>query len=62
MVPFMALLLIQPFDCHISPFVTRDNPNSDKRRVILDLIFPPGQSVNDGVTRDEYLGAYFELK
>ena len=25
-----------PFKCHISPFLTRDKPNSDKRRVILD--------------------------
>ena len=51
-----------PFACHISPFLTRDNPNSDKRRVILGLSFPSGQSVNDGVPKDKYLGSYFDLK
>ena len=45
-----------------SSFLTIDNPNSDKRRVILDLSLPPGQFVNDGVPRDKYLGSYFELK
>ena len=29
------------FSCHISPFFTRDKPNSKNRRVILDLGFPP---------------------
>ena len=51
-----------PFPCHVSPFLTRDKPNSDKRRVILDLSFPSGQSVNDGVPKDKYLGSYFDLK
>ena len=51
-----------PFPCHISPFLTRDKPNSDKRRVILDLSFPSGHSVNDGVSKDKYLGSYFDLK
>ena len=51
-----------PFQCHISPFLTRDKPNSDKRRVILDLSFPSGHSVNDGVPKDKYLGSYFDLK
>ena len=51
-----------PFTCHVSPFLTRDKPNSGKRRVILDLSFPPGLSVNDGVPKDRYLGSYFDLK
>ena len=51
-----------PFPCHISPFLTRDKPNSNKRRVILDLSFPSGNSVNDGVLKDKYLGPYFDLK
>ena len=56
--PFKQL----PFHCHISPFLTRDKPNSNNRRVILDLSFPPGNSVNAGVPKDRYLGSYFELK
>ena len=51
-----------PFHCHVSPFLTREKPNSSNRRVILDLSFPPGHSVNDGVDKDKYLGSYFELK
>ena len=51
-----------PFTCHVSPFLTRDKPNSNNRRVILDLSFPPGNSVNAGVSKDKYLGSYFELK
>ena len=56
--PFKQLL----FHCHVSPFLTRDKPNSNNRRVILDLSFPPGSSVNAGVPKDKYLGSYFELK
>ena len=51
-----------PFHCHVSPFLTREKPNSTNRRVILDLSFPPGNSVNAGVSKDKYLGSYFELK
>ena len=50
-----------PFPCHVSPFLTRDKPNSSNRRVILDLSFPSGKSVNDGVQKDIYLETYFEL-
>ena len=41
--------------------MTREKPNSVNRRVILDLSFPVGQSVNDGVSKDKYLNTYFEL-
>ena len=51
-----------PFPCHISPILTREKPNSSNRRVILELSFPVGQSVNDGVAKDKYLNSYFELK
>ena len=50
-----------PFPCHVSPFLTREKPNSVNRCVILDLCFPVGQSVNDGVSKDKYLNVYFEL-
>ena len=50
-----------PFPCHVYPFLTRDKPNSDNRRVILDLSFPVGRSVNDGVKKDIYLDMYFYL-
>ena len=50
-----------PFPCHVSPFLTREKPNSANRRVILDLRFPVGQSVNNGVANDKYLNTYFHL-
>ena len=50
-----------PFPCHVSPFLTREKPHSENSRVILDLSFPVGQSVNDGVSKDKYLDTYFEL-
>ena len=46
---------------HISPFMTREKADSDKRRVIIDLSFPFGHSVNDGVTSEVYLGTPFLL-
>ena len=35
---------------HISPFLTREKPGVPHRRVIVDLSFPHGRSVNDGVS------------
>ena len=50
-----------PFPLHISPFMTRDKNGSDKRRTIIDLSWPKGSSVNDGVQGDCYLGTNFEM-
>ena len=36
----------------ISPLSTRPKKDSDKRRVILDLSFPMGGAVNDGIIKD----------
>ena len=44
----------------IAPLSTRPKKDSQERRVILDLSFPRGNSVNDGMTKDTYLG--FEAK
>ena len=51
-----------PFKVHILPLMTRDKQNSDKRHTILDLSWPKGHSVNAGVKKNSYLGAYFDLK
>ena len=48
-------------DCHKSPFMTREKPNSTHRRVIVDLSWPKGFSVNTGVNKDSYLGTDFVL-
>ena len=40
----------------ISPLSTRPKKDSDDRRIILDLSFPIGNSINDGMIKDNYLG------
>ena len=53
--------LLGPFDgppaatCHFSPLMTRLKKGSRFRRVIIDLSWPRGQSVNDGISRTEYV-------
>ena len=47
---------------HVSPFMTREKPNAPHRRVIIDLSFPKGLSVNAGIGKDRYLGTPFLLK
>ena len=46
---------------HCSPFITRENPDSENRRVIVDLSWPKGNSINDFVDSDEYMGTKFML-
>ena len=60
--------ILGPFDTmpikemHISHMMTREKPNAPHRRVIIDLSFPQGQSVNTGIPKDCYLGTPFVLK
>ena len=54
--------MIGPFDekpctLYVSPFMTRDKAQSELRRTIIDLSWPKGQAVNDGVNNNIYLGA-----
>ena len=46
---------------HTFPFMTRHKPNSERRRVIIDLSWPLGASVNAGIDKQTYLGSEFEL-
>ena len=46
---------------HCSPFMTRAKPNSDRRRVTVDLSWPIGASVNAGIDKTSYLGSTFSL-
>ena len=50
-----------PIQMHISPFMTREKSGSDSRRAIIDLSFPKGSSVNDGVAKNFYLGTEFQM-
>ena len=45
----------------IAPISTRPKKNTTERRVIIDLSFPPGESVNDGMIKDNYMGEVVKL-
>ena len=42
--------------------MSREKPDSPHRRVIIDLSFPHGTSVNAGISKDIYLDTPFILK
>ena len=46
---------------HTSPFMIRPKPNSSRRRVIVDLSWPLGASVNAGIDKNSYLDSDFVL-
>ena len=58
--------IIGPFDevpcsLHISPLMTREKQDSDKKRTIMDLSWPPNYSINSGVRKDMYLDTIYSL-
>ena len=59
----IGLFKIPPFlhRIGISPLSSRPKKESQKRRVILDLSFPFGSSVNDRINKDFYDGKEIKL-
>lgn len=53
--PFSEPLFAPWFRC--SPIMTRPKKGTPERRVIVDLSFPEGQGVNDGIDNSDYFGA-----
>jgi len=49
-------------DLHCSPMLSRPKPGSEDRRVIVDLSWPAGGSLNDCVQPNVYMGTPFVLK
>ena len=47
---------------HISPLMTLPKKNSEFRRVIMDLSWPAGESVNDGLDRETYIDGPATIK
>lgn len=41
-----------------SPIMTRPKAESSKRRIIIDLSYPPGENVNMGVIKNNYYGSF----
>ena len=52
----------KPIHMHKSPLLVRDKQNSTAKRTIMDLSWPKGASVNNGVAKDVYLSTHYELK
>ena len=52
----------KPIPLHVSPLMVRDKQNSSAKRTIMDLSWPHGASVNDGVLKDSYLQTTYELR
>ena len=46
----------------VSPLSTRSKKDSVEKRVIMDLSFPLGNSVNDYISKTEYMGQQVEVK
>ena len=46
---------------HISPVMTRHKKDSEIRRIVVDLSWPRGYSVNDGIPKNDYLGSPINL-
>ena len=46
----------------ISPLNTRDKKDSSEKRIILDLSFPEGTAINEGIDKLKYLGIDIEWK
>ena len=46
----------------VSPLNSVEKRDSEERRVIVDLSWPCGHSVNDGIPSDSYLGAPLVLR
>ena len=59
--------ILSPFNSHpiasghCPRFMSRKKPNSDRRRVIIDLIWPLGASANSGIDKTSYLNSAFSL-
>ena len=51
----------KPMHMHVSPLLVRDKHNSSSKRTIMDLSWPKGASVDDGVKKNVYLGTEYEL-
>ena len=53
-----------PFSCclMLSPLLTVPKKDSLSRRIVMDLSFPPEQSVNSGIPTDTYLGETYKLR
>ena len=53
-VPFKSRIVVLPLS-------TREKKDSTERRVLMDLSWPVGMSVNDGIGKDQFMGFWCKL-
>ena len=58
--PFKSNPFLQPIG--ILPLNTRDKKDSTEKRIILDLSFPDGLAVNEGIDKSQYLGVKIDWR
>ena len=49
-------------NCVVSPLMCVPKRDSTELRIVHDLSFPEGSSVNDGISNDHYLDQFFKLR
>ena len=47
---------------YLSPLNTQDKKDSEEKGIIVDMSFPKGNSINDGIKNDFYLDEQICLK
>ena len=50
------------YKAYLSPLNTWDKKDSEEKRIIVDISFPKGDSINDGIKKDYYLDKQICLK
>ena len=60
----MGLFEENPFNCNAfySPLNTRDKKDSMEKKIIFNMSFPKGNSINDRTKKDQYLDEKISLK
>ena len=55
---------LNPFahKAYLSPLNTRDKKDSEEKRIIINMSFPKGNSINNGIKKDSYLDEQIYLK
>ena len=55
---------LNPFahKAYLSPLNTRDKKDSEEKRIVINMSFPKGNSINDRIKKDSYLDEQICLK
>ena len=60
--PFQSIPFTKSTPVGVSPLSSRSKKDSDQRRIIVDCSWPIGSSLNDGLSKFQYLGVPIKLQ